>query len=472
VRRMRVAVALLVLTAGSVLLRTGALDAGFWIDEAIAVGIASHDLREIPALLRQDGSPPLYYYLLHGWMAVAGDGESATRWLSLLFAALAVPVAWWAAAAAGGRRAGAIGAGTAAVCPFLAYYAQETRMYTLVAALSLAASGAFALAFLRGRRGHLVTLAVSLLLLLYTHTWGVFLAAALALAWLGLWRAGRVDGRGGALVGAAVALLYVPWLPSLTYQALHTGAPWSARPSVLYLLAALVPAVAATRRGTPEVARLLAAVVSVGVAFGWLVSQIEPAWAPRYLAVLYGPALVALACGLAWRPRWLTALPAALVATWLLAGPAPAKSNARAVAVSVGVTLRAGDLVVCTQPEQIPVLHRYLPPGVRYLTPLGSPADPSFTDWRDAVRRVRAATARRVLIPRLRGLEPGRRIVLVTPVGRRPRAPWGRAVRLRTREWRAALRADSRLRSLGRTSRPDPARFRSTVRAEIFQVLR
>ena len=85
---------------------------------------------------------------------------------------------------------------------------------------------------------------------------------------------------------------------------------------------------------------------------------------------------------------------------------------------------------------------------------------------------MRAATARRVLIPRLRGLEPGRRIVLVTPVGRRPLAPAGRAVRLRTREWRAALRADSRLRSLGRTSRPDPARFRSTVRAEIFQVLR
>jgi hypothetical protein len=52
---MRVAVALLVLTAGSVALRTGALDAGFWIDEAIAVGIASHDPGEIPALLRQDG---------------------------------------------------------------------------------------------------------------------------------------------------------------------------------------------------------------------------------------------------------------------------------------------------------------------------------------------------------------------------------------------------------------------------------
>ena len=41
---MRVALGLLVLTAVSVALRTGALDAGYWIDEAIAVGIASHEL--------------------------------------------------------------------------------------------------------------------------------------------------------------------------------------------------------------------------------------------------------------------------------------------------------------------------------------------------------------------------------------------------------------------------------------------
>ena len=41
---MRVALGLLVLTAVSVALRTGALDAGYWIDEAIAVRIASHEL--------------------------------------------------------------------------------------------------------------------------------------------------------------------------------------------------------------------------------------------------------------------------------------------------------------------------------------------------------------------------------------------------------------------------------------------
>src|SRR5687767_1075966 len=133
---MRVAVALLVLTAASVALRTGALDAGYWIDEAIAVGIASHQPGEIPGLLRQDGSPPLYYLLLHAWMGLAGSGEAATRVLSLAFAALAVPAAWWSAAVVGGRRAGTVAAAIVAICPFFTYYAQEARMYTLVAVLS------------------------------------------------------------------------------------------------------------------------------------------------------------------------------------------------------------------------------------------------------------------------------------------------------------------------------------------------
>ena len=105
-----VAAALLLVTAGTLLLRTGILDSGYWIDEAITVGIASHDLADIPRTLRLDGSPPLFYLLLHGWMALAGTGEAATRTLPLLFALLAVPVSWWAGTAVLDRRAGALAA--------------------------------------------------------------------------------------------------------------------------------------------------------------------------------------------------------------------------------------------------------------------------------------------------------------------------------------------------------------------------
>ena len=63
--------------------------------------------------------------------------------------------------------------------------------------------------------------------------------------------------------------------------------------------------------------------------------------------------------------------------------------------------LQPGELVVCTQPEQVPVLARYLPPGLRYLTPRGAVADPQVTDWRDGLGLAcGAGRARFVLGPR------------------------------------------------------------------------
>src|SRR5436190_690131 len=67
---------LVVLVAWSLVLRTRAIGGSYWIDEGIAVGIASHPLGQIPGLLQQDGSPPLYYVLLHGWMALLGTRET------------------------------------------------------------------------------------------------------------------------------------------------------------------------------------------------------------------------------------------------------------------------------------------------------------------------------------------------------------------------------------------------------------
>ena len=39
-----------------------------WLDEALSVNISKLPLGDIGEALRHDGHPPLYYYLLHGWM--------------------------------------------------------------------------------------------------------------------------------------------------------------------------------------------------------------------------------------------------------------------------------------------------------------------------------------------------------------------------------------------------------------------
>ena len=72
----------------------------------------------------------------------------------------------------------------------------------------------------------------------------------------------------------------------------------------------------------------------------------------------------------------------------------------RAISEAIAPSLRPGDLVVSTQPEQIPVLDYYLPDGLRYATLWGPVDDVGVTDWRDGVERLRGderrgATSRR-----------------------------------------------------------------------------
>ena len=97
---------LVALVAVSLLIRTRALDAPFWIDEGLSVGIASHPFSEIFDALAKDGSPPLYYLLLHFWMEAFGRSEADTHVLSLLFALLTIPSALWAGWTLFGRRGG------------------------------------------------------------------------------------------------------------------------------------------------------------------------------------------------------------------------------------------------------------------------------------------------------------------------------------------------------------------------------
>jgi hypothetical protein len=477
--------ALALLMAASLLLRTGALSTGYWIDEGIAVGIASHPLSDIPRILGQDGNPPLYYLLLHVWMLASGDGEAATRALSLLFALLAIPASFWAGSRIFDRRAGFVAAAGAAGAPFLTYYAQETRMYSLVVLLSILASASFALAFVRGERRHVVWLGVWLALLLYTHTWGLFLSAAMGVAWVVMWRRGWVEGGDGARLAVVLAALYAPWLPSVLSQAAHTAAPWAERPSPLLLLGVpgglfgylslplLIVAVFFALRRRPPVdraVRVLAGVAVITVSLAWVCSQIQPAWATRYLAVVLGPVLLALASVVSRGARWTGLALIGVAAVWLMSGPPPNKSNVRTVSTSVAPQVRAGDLVVATQPEQVPSLYRYLPEGLVYRTPIGLVLDPRQTDWRNGLERMRAGKAERELLPAVARLDRGRRVLIITPEpgARVSQSKWARAVRVRTREWSAALASSPRLRKVGGVSTiPLP---KNTVTAELYEV--
>lgn len=269
--------------------------------------------------------------------------------------------------------------------------------------------------------------------------------------------------------GLAV-VLFSPWLPSLLFQAAHTGAPWASAPSLGQLLevpvrlldgvpAAILALVAGTgiaalsRRPLTPAARAVGALgaLAVGTAgIAWVASQVSPAWASRYLAVAVPPLLMLCAAGLARAGRlaWPALL---LVLTLWVVDPGPReKSNVRALAAALDPALAPGDLVISTQPEQLPAVAYYLEtPGLRWATLTGAVSDVGVTDWRDGPERLEATSPERDLDPLLDGVRPGARVALIEPRIldlRRWSAPWTRLVRLRSAEWAAEMTRDPRFR--------------------------
>ncbi|HEX8105464.1 MAG TPA: glycosyltransferase family 39 protein [Solirubrobacteraceae bacterium] len=462
------------IVAASLLVRAHHLGVGYWIDEGLSVGIADRPLLDIPGTLRLDGSPPLYYMLLHVWLGITGSSsESATAALSLLFACLAVPVAFVGTRRLFGARAGWIAAALTALNPFLTQYSQETRMYALVVLLGTVATAAFVAAFVMRRRAALPVLAVALAAMVYTHNYALFFTAATGLTWLGLVALAppeerRALLRDGLIAYGAVAVLYAAWLPTLLFQTAHTGAPWAERPALselidapskllgeveqiaLLLAAGTGLARVLSRRRLDEEARAAVALTAVAVLtllLAWLASQVSPAWAMRYLAVGLPPLLLLAAFGLA-RAERLGLVGLAVVALFWAGFTGPdEKSNVRTVAGSLTPSLRSGDLVISTWPEQIPVLSHYLPPGLRYATLWGSVDDLGVTDWRDGVTRLEQTSAPVNLRPLLDALPEGHRVVLVQPIVyglQRWSSPWTGLVRVRSEEWSRAILDDPR----------------------------
>lgn len=485
----------------SLLLRTQQLHFYYWIDEAISVGISSHPLGQLHALLRQDGSPPLYYVLLHVWMQIFSRGEAATHVLSLIFAVLTIPVAYWGGASLFGRRVGAYAALLVAGLPFLTGYAQETRMYSLLALLSLVVAVSFVHVFVYHRRRYLPAFSLSLAAALYTHNWSLFLGLATFVAFLfcvwaepdqrpRLWR-------DGAIGFGVVALLYLPWLPTLLYQSQHTGAPWALAPviwslsqafyyltggrgaSMALLLAAGSGFVALRAAGSRErvtgVAAISLAILGVGtLLIAWLYAKTTPAWSGRYFGVIVGPLAVLVAMGLS-RARGLGIVALALVCCFWVLDPRPtslyAKSNVAVVAHAMAHHTSATTLVLSTQPEQVPTLAYYLPRIRNFATPLGSVPDPRVMDWRNALTRFEHSSVQKVLAPLIRRLTPGDRVLLIIPTVFQKSPTWMNLIHRSSKSWTAYLEHDHRLKLI-RVAAPDQYSTGLGVQASLYRVTR
>jgi mannosyltransferase len=185
--------------------------------------------------------------------------------------------------------------------------------------------------------------------------------------------------------------------------------------------------------------------------FGWIVSHISPAWAYRYFAPILGSLLLLATLGFS-RAKGLGLL-AVIVVVIFWANPSELtphyKSDMRDIAGELGPDLHRGDLVIVGQPEEVPLAWYYLPAGVRFANPMGTPPDPQSMNWVNALARLQRANVANTVGPLIASLKPNQQVLYVRPLtegAQNWEAPWTQLVRRRSAQIGALLASNPSLR--------------------------
>jgi uncharacterized membrane protein len=179
-------VPILLLTALGALLRFYAIGRqGFWYDESYTALLAGRGPGEMLRLIPQlESTPPLYYCVTWVWARIFGFGPAGLKSLSAVCGTLAIPVAYAAARKLlPSQRAAVIVAALMACNPFLIWYSQEARAYSMLVLLSALTLLAFAYARERPRPLAVALWAIACSLALLTHYYAVIVIVPQA-AWL------------------------------------------------------------------------------------------------------------------------------------------------------------------------------------------------------------------------------------------------------------------------------------------------
>jgi 4-amino-4-deoxy-L-arabinose transferase-like glycosyltransferase len=326
-------IALVVLSVAALALRLAGLGSeSIWLDEATSIWLAKKSIPDMIRWTAVDIHPPLYYAILHLWLAL-GDGEAQVRLLSVLCGVLSVAALFLLARRICNPWTAFASAALLAVSPLHVWYSQETRMYAMLAMWAILSTYALLLALLDGRRRAWLAYVVFTILSLYTHYYTFFvllfqILAGVYLLWQGsiqrqsLWR---------LLVALTVAgLAFVPWLPTLVNQVQSGGGSWVARTGVpgvgtlaataanytlgpdisvyppllrrlaylLYGFACAAGAVSIIHRPARTAAAIGLIWLAAPLGVAWLVSQIKPLYSLRYLLPFLAPYYILIGQGI------------------------------------------------------------------------------------------------------------------------------------------------------------------------------
>jgi mannosyltransferase len=358
------------------------------LDEAQSLWQTSHSIGGTLHVVALDVHVPLYHLILHFWQLYFGQGIVTARVLSLIFFALTIPVFYLLAREILSTRYALLATFLFSFSPFMNWYANVARMYTLLALFATISQLLF-LRLMRKRKAWTLFGATSIIGA-YSHYFFSFNLAVEGMFFL-INRKYFVKHslRRFITIGLLVAAALAPWLYYFhRLGSASTTRPILARPStvdffnaysqflfgfqnnhintvlvscwpIVMLLGFL--AVRRNQRLTPAVG-FIASMAFVPVALAFALSYlVTPFFLSRYLISSVAPLIIFLVWMISYYGKRLTAcvslvLVGVLVATSLqqaYSASTPVKEDYRDAANYINVHAEPQDLVVLSSPFTI-----------------------------------------------------------------------------------------------------------------------
>ncbi|MBK8901475.1 MAG: glycosyltransferase family 39 protein [Anaerolineaceae bacterium] len=191
-----------------------------WLDEAISYLAARLPVSQIANNTVQSSHPPLYYFLLHFWLDLVPDSDTAVKLLSTLLGILLIPAVYLLGQQLFENRTVSLtAAALTAVSPFHILYSHELRMYTLLMLLVVVAT-AVTLHARQKETGGLWFVAGGLFLLaVYTHLFAFLALAGVGLHALLTYRSHKRAFWATAAMTAVILICFIPWLNLMLAEA-------------------------------------------------------------------------------------------------------------------------------------------------------------------------------------------------------------------------------------------------------------
>lgn len=381
-------------------------------DEAWSVTIAGWQLADVVSS-DAEFNPPLYHLLLYGMMRLGGSSTFAIRYLSVIANLLGVVLLGQLGRLIGGKRLGWLALLVGLFSPFLIYYAQEARFYSLVL-FNSAASFTMLVLILRKQRpdrpvqvSYWLMYGLASLLMLFTHYYAFAMMFTQALfvvpfyAWRRSWRKLQK----WILIWIGLAVVYLPWMAysidflntrtdqrfeewnltqwlELAQRTLQAFSASITMPSNLMWTSWLIVGLAllgvlSLWRYRPA-RRYLVALTTViligGIFFAWGLTPLMPFFYERYLMVAM-PAFLLLVSGGIWASFKFHRGAGILAVLLLLAVSATSlwhhwfdpfylKSTYGRMIASIEEQYREGDLILLNNPLQESLATIYLSPDL------------------------------------------------------------------------------------------------------------